>query len=620
MEIFKRYVQKVRGEKMNTTVKALKVSFLTSPIMFVLYFLFCLIMPFLTHYPVLIATKEITNLLLLSVENGVMEKGVMFFILLYAFGSFVVPAVHNGLLTYLYYNFAPKTESFVYRVFYKRMYKTNHEKLLDNTFLNKFDKFKGNLRMVHFLSSQFLSDVLVQPITLIFLSGMVFIYDPIALLIFVGSYVIVIVLNSIFTKRKHELDISLRELYRKNNYHEDLLSTRDYSKEIKLYQTQQKLIKKWYEQYFYVRSKNTKLDVKHSIVMDLISIASLLIRNVYVLYLVYQVAIGNMDVGTLALIFTALQLITGRLWWFVSYLSGSRLEVKLNAKLVLDFLGEFESELRHKNEFKYNEFTLSNGEFKSLKLKNVSYKYPVGEFNAVNKVNFEIRKGEIISILGYNGCGKTTLSKLMIGLLNQNEGEITLNGVSSSEISKDNYFKYFGVGFQEYTKHSMTLKDNIKIGMIEKYNDESEYNKALEKGNLQSIIDKLPNKDETLLGKEFHISGMDLSIGEWQRVAITRSYMGEPEVLILDEPTASVDPFEELRILERFKDIINGKTAILISHRIGFAKLADKIAYMKDGKIIEFDTHDNLIKIENGHYKHLFNSQKELYTRGDDNE
>ncbi len=257
-----------------------------------------------------------------------------------------------------------------------------------------------------------------------------------------------------------------------------------------------------------------------------------------------------------------------------------------------------------------------NEEFESLTFKNVCYKYPHGEKNAVNNLNFTLKKGEVISILGYNGSRKSTFSKLMCGLLEDYTGTIELNGRDIKTYDKESLYRYFGIGFQDFTRYSISLKENVAVGMIENFNDEDYIDKAIEKGNLRDVINKLSNGIDTILGKEYDKAGEDLSGGQWQRVILSRAYMGDPYVLILDEPTAAIDPIEEMRMLNQFKDIVEEKTALLISHRIGFARMSSRICIMDGGCIIESGTHEELLKL-GGKYYELFTSQEQLYKEGD---
>jgi ATP-binding cassette subfamily B protein len=259
----------------------------------------------------------------------------------------------------------------------------------------------------------------------------------------------------------------------------------------------------------------------------------------------------------------------------------------------------------------------NNGEkFESLTFENVCYKYPHGEKNAVHNLNFTLKKGEIISILGYNGSGKSTFSKLMCGLLEDYTGTIKLNGRDIKTYDRESLYRYFGIGFQDFTRYSISLKENVAVGMVESFDDEIQIERAIEKGNLQEVIKKLPEGINTIMGKEYDAAGEDLSGGQWQRVILSRAYMGEPEVLILDEPTAAIDPIEEMRMLNQFKDIVRDKTALLISHRIGFARMSSRICIMDEGRIIESGTHEELLKLK-GKYYELFTSQEQLYRDGD---
>ena len=251
-------------------------------------------------------------------------------------------------------------------------------------------------------------------------------------------------------------------------------------------------------------------------------------------------------------------------------------------------------------------------EFDEIELKSVSYKYPNQKGYALKSANFSLRKGEVISILGYNGSGKTTLSKVLCGLLEDYEGEIILNGKNLKDLNQEDVFRLFGVGFQEFTRYSLTMKENVGVGKIEYISNSDKILQACKKGGADTIIDKLPNGLDSILGKEYDSNGTELSRGEWQKIVLSRAYMGNSEILILDEPTASVDPIQEMELLANFRNNIENKTAILISHRIGFAKLADRIYFMENGEIIESGSHEQLLQTK-GRYYELYENQKMIY-------
>ena len=227
-------------------------------------------------------------------------------------------------------------------------------------------------------------------------------------------------------------------------------------------------------------------------------------------------------------------------------------------------------------------------------------------------MSFNIKKGEIVCILGYNGSGKSTLINLALGLSHPQKGVIFINGNDMNEEPHDKVSRYYGVAFQDFARFSLSLKENVTIGRVEKVPTDFDLEQAFDKGGLQTVISRLPQKDDTIIGKQYDDNGIELSGGEWQRIALARAYYGDPEIVVLDEPTASIDPLQELRILENIRRYLDGKTAILVSHRIGLSRLADRILFMKNGEIVEEGTPEELLKA-NGEYAKMFNAQKELY-------
>ena len=321
---------------------------------------------------------------------------------------------------------------------------------------------------------------------------------------------------------------------------------------------------------------------------------------------------GNLDIGEMTLIQTAG---TSLVFAASQFKRPTKYIIQFTqyAPTMIEMLYPLsKEEIKDMKEQSYPDFELKLGDFKSLSLDNVNYKYPSKTSNAVNDINLKINRGEIISILGYNGSGKTTTCKLLSGVLSPTSGKVLFNDQDVEELDKKEYYKYFGIGFQDFAKYSLSLKDNIGFGRIEDLENTDALNSAIEKTNLSNIIEKLPNGVDTNLGKEYDKDGQDLSGGQWQRIILARAYMGSPEILILDEPTASIDPFEEERMLDEFRYALEGKTAILISHRISFARLADRIVMMKDGMIIEEGSHLELLK-KKGYYYDLFTSQQLLY-------
>lgn len=252
-----------------------------------------------------------------------------------------------------------------------------------------------------------------------------------------------------------------------------------------------------------------------------------------------------------------------------------------------------------------------NKEFKNIEFKNVWFKYPGAIDFALKNINIRIEKGKSYALVGMNGSGKTTLIKLLSMLYLPTEGDIYIDSVNIKEFNKESIYKNIGVIFQDFLRYPLDVAKNIGIGNIANIENINMIKNMAVKSGANEFVENLPRKYNTQLQKEW-TEGVDLSLGEWQKLAISRAFMADSSILILDEPTASLDAVAECEIFKTFKDMIDGKTSILIAHRFSTVKLADKIFVIKDGVIIEEGSHEELIEI-NGLYENLYSIQAEVY-------
>ncbi|NND08095.1 MAG: ABC transporter ATP-binding protein [Saprospiraceae bacterium] len=241
----------------------------------------------------------------------------------------------------------------------------------------------------------------------------------------------------------------------------------------------------------------------------------------------------------------------------------------------------------------------------------VGFKYPGSDEWAVRNISFTLRAGEKLALVGENGAGKTTLVKLLARLYDPNEGNIFLDGINIKEYDLAQYRYAIGVIFQDYVRYYFTAADNISIGDISKINDQDQIEMAAVNSLADPVIQGLPKKYEQVLGKRF-AEGKDLSGGEWQKVALARAYMKDAKLLILDEPTATLDARAEFQAFERFAELTTGKTAVIISHRFSTVRMANRILVLKHGEILELGTHQQLLDQE-GLYAELFQLQAAGY-------
>jgi ATP-binding cassette subfamily B protein len=241
----------------------------------------------------------------------------------------------------------------------------------------------------------------------------------------------------------------------------------------------------------------------------------------------------------------------------------------------------------------------------------VGFIYPGAERWAVRHLGFTLKAGEVVALVGENGAGKTTLVKLLTRLYDPDEGRILLDGRDLRDYDLNDLRGSMGVIFQDFVRYNFTAGDNIAVGRIEARDDQARIERAAERSQADEVIERLPGGYAQRIGKRFK-NGVELSGGEWQKVAIARAYMREAEVLILDEPTAALDARAEFEVFQRFKELSKGKTAVLISHRFSSVRMADRIFVLADGKVAAAGTHEELVA-QPGLYAELFELQAAGY-------
>lgn len=246
-----------------------------------------------------------------------------------------------------------------------------------------------------------------------------------------------------------------------------------------------------------------------------------------------------------------------------------------------------------------------------IHFQNVSFKYPGSDKYVLRNINLFIKPNESIALVGLNGAGKTTLIKLLTRLYDPTEGQITLDGVDLREYDMKSLHQRFGVIFQDFVRYQFSIKENIGFGQIEDLDNMERIKEAASKGGADEVVAPLAEGYETILGRRWN-RGHELSGGQWQKIALSRAFMRKAEVLILDEPTSALDAQAEYEIFLRFRELMEGRLAVLISHRFSTVRMADRIVVLEDGRILELGSHEELMR-HNQVYAHLFNLQAEGY-------
>ena len=246
-----------------------------------------------------------------------------------------------------------------------------------------------------------------------------------------------------------------------------------------------------------------------------------------------------------------------------------------------------------------------------FEFRNVSFAYPGSEHRVLSEVNFRFYPQERIALVGENGAGKTTLVKLLARLYDPTEGSILLDGVDLRDYSVDELRHEIGVIFQDYMRYDMLASENIGFGRIDELQNQERVTRSAEKSLAAGVVAKLPRTYQQMLGRRFE-GGLDLSTGQWQKVGLARAYMRDAQILILDEPTASLDARAEFEVYQRFVDLTAGKMAVLISHRFSTVRMADRILVLEQGRIVEQGSHYQLVQL-GGKYAELFELQAAGY-------
>ncbi len=409
-------------------------------------------------------------------------------------------------------------------------------------------------------------------------------------------------------RKKHVNYMRFRSRDRREmNYFADLVTNKDMVKEVRLFNLGDSFIDKFktiFKRYF----KGLKaLIIKEQSVHLILNILTTTVNCILFLYVAYKVCMGQLTVGDYSLYTGALNSISSG----VTSLIGTTATI-YEGTLFINNMIEF---MKVKKEIVPNidkPLSVNRHCEHTIELKNVSFKYPGTETYVLKNINLFIRPGETLVLVGLNGAGKTTLIKLLTRLYDPTEGVILLDGRDIKSYNVDEVYKMFGIIFQDFGKYAVSVEENISYGDIEKTIDRSDIIRAAKESGADEFVTRLKNSYDTPLMRIFEETGTELSGGQWQKLAVARAFYSDSDILILDEPTASLDAIAEQEVFSQFDRLRKDKITLFVSHRLSSATVASKIIVLSNGEIIEEGNHEELLA-KRGIYHKLFTTQAKRY-------
>ena len=398
---------------------------------------------------------------------------------------------------------------------------------------------------------------------------------------------------------------------RQMNYYSDIMVNKDMVKEIRMFDLGDRFTERFDKVFDHYYDGLRKLIVKESALQISVTVISSVANLAFFGLIAYQVFAGRIQIGDYSLYTGALTSIASTVASLIS-VSASVYEGTLFVDNLISFIKVKPTVVPTTD----TPEMVAHGMPHTIEFVNVSFAYPGTDRYVLKNINLTLRPGETAVLVGLNGAGKTTFIKLLTRLYDPTEGKILLDGKDLREYDVKDLYGMFGIIFQDFGKYAVNVSENIQYGDIRGEFNDGEIRQAAADANADEFISKLPQGYDTPLMRYFEPNGIELSIGQWQKLAIARAFYSKSDILILDEPTASLDPIAEQEIFNQFDELRKDKTTIFVSHRLSSATIATKIIVLEYGELIEEGTHRELME-KQGRYYELFSTQARRYVENE---
>lgn len=467
----------------------------------------------------------------------------------------------------------------------------------DKRFLDLINKAYAGLDAVINVVGLFFFLVLSEISYLVAMGGYFFSIQPLLLVTFVISFIPIIISMVIRERMYANMEYLDAPYRRKYEYFGKCIYSREYAKETRLWRADSYFGNLFRENLRRSSMLRQQTMTKSDLVELGLRFVQLIGYVATVVLLVYYLIQGEVGVGAFAAIFTSLDQMFDRIEFIFRHYLPDLMEGFGPAQNYFAFMDLEERQATYEGELERN----------VIEFKNVGFSYPCSDQKALDGINLTIHKGETLAIVGVNGSGKSTLTKLLIGQYLPTEGALEIDGIDAKTISMKSMYQGVSAVFQRYQCYKMTVKENAQISDTEHVKPAEP---VLKQVDFSLENEKFAEGMDTMLGKDF--GGIDLSGGQWQRLAIAKGLYRVHDLIILDEPTAAIDPIEEAKIYRKFAEISKDKTAIIVTHRLGSVHMADRIIVMDAGRIVDMGTHEELMA-KNGLYCEMYQAQAKWY-------
>jgi ATP-binding cassette, subfamily B, bacterial len=452
---------------------------------------------------------------------------------------------------------------------------------------------------------QAIGRLIQQVITTITLSISIMVFSPWLLLMLIVGVIPAFVGETHFAFLGYAKNFRQTPIRRQLDYLRILGGSKEAAKELKLFGLRDFLTSRFKVLSTQVYEEDVALARRKVMMGALLSAIGTAGYYTAYVFAVWRTVTGVFSFGTLTLLANAIREASSNLQQTFSTLS----TIADQALFLTDLIAFFE--MRPTIQSKPNALPAPRPIQRGFEFRNVSFRYPGSSRLVLNRLNFHLHPGERVALIGENGEGKTTIVKLLTRLYDPFEGQVLLDGADLREYNLEDLYREIGVIFQDYMRYEMTARENIAVGRIEQIDNLELLQHSAQKSMADQVVGKLSSGYEQMLGRRFD-GGVDLSGGEWQKVALARAYLRDAQVLILDEPTSALDARSEYEVFQRFAELTTGKMALFISHRFSTVRMADRIVVLENGGIAEEGNHDALTHL-GGRYAEMFELQAASY-------